>query len=89
MPHTQPYNLDRTVRLVINCVIFLGVIWLINTLRGVLLPFCVGCLIAYIFEPFVQFNRELLKLKGRVIATLVTLFEVFFFLQSSVTSLFP
>lgn len=79
MPHTQPYNLDRTVRLVINCVIFLGVIWLINTLRGVLLPFCVGCLIAYIFEPFVQFNRELLKLKGRVIATLVTLFEVFFF----------
>ena len=79
MPHTQPYNLDRTVRLVINCVIFLGVIWLVNTLRGVLLPFCVGCLIAYIFEPFVQFNRELLKLKGRVIATLVTLFEVFFF----------
>lgn len=79
MPNTQPYNLDRTVRLVINCVLFAGVIWLINTLKGVLLPFCVGCLIAYLFEPFVQFNRDLLKLKGRVIATLVTLFEVMFF----------
>lgn len=75
----QPYNLDRTVRLVINCVLFLGLIWLVNTLKGVLLPFCVGCLIAYIFEPFVQFNRELLNLRGRVIATLVTLFEVVFF----------
>ena len=79
MPNTQPYNLDRTVRLVINCVLFAAAIWLVNTLKGVLLPFLVGWLIAYIFEPFVQFNRELLKLKGRVIATLVTLFEVLFF----------
>ena len=35
---------------------------LINALKGVLLPFCVACLIAYIFEPFVQFNRRLLHL---------------------------
>lgn len=73
------YDLDRTVRLIINFVIFLGAIWLINTLKGVLLPFLVGCLIAYLLEPFVQFNRRLLHLKGRVIATLVTLFEVTFF----------
>ncbi|MCM1075912.1 MAG: AI-2E family transporter [Bacteroides sp.] len=76
----QRYDLDRTVRLVINCVLFIGVIWLISILSGVLLPFCIGCLIAYIFEPFVQFNRRLLNLKGRIIATLVTLFEVTFFL---------
>lgn len=75
----QRYDLDRTVRLVINCVIFVGVIWLVSILKGVLLPFLVGCLIAYLFEPFVQFNRQLLNLKGRVIATLVTLFEMTFF----------
>ncbi|MDE6126667.1 MAG: AI-2E family transporter, partial [Muribaculaceae bacterium] len=46
----------------------------------VLLPFCVACLIAYIFEPFVQYNRRLLKLKGRVAAIFVTLFEVLLFL---------
>lgn len=75
----QRYDLDRTVRLVINCVLFVAAIWLVNTLKGVLLPFCVGCLIAYLFEPFVQFNRQLLNLKGRVIATFVTLFEMTFF----------
>lgn len=80
MNRHQPYTLDRTVRLVINCVLFAGVIWLISTLSGVLLPFLVGCLVAYILEPFVQFNRALLNLRGRVIATLVTLFEVFFFM---------
>ncbi len=81
MPSQQPYTLDRTVRLVINCVLFAGALWLVSTLSGVLLPFLVGCLVAYILEPFVQFNRDLLHLRGRVIATLVTLFEVVFFLS--------
>ena len=81
MPNRQPYTLDRTVRLVINCVLFAGALWLVHTLRGVLLPFLVGCLVAYILEPFVQFNRDLLRLRGRVIATLVTLFEVAFFIS--------
>lgn len=72
----KPYNLDRTVRLVINCVLAAGAIWLLSILSGVLLPFLVGCLIAYMFEPFVQFNRSLLKLRGRAVATFVTLFEM-------------
>ncbi|MBD5353928.1 MAG: AI-2E family transporter [Bacteroides sp.] len=75
----QRYDLDRTVRLVINCVLFIGIVWLVSILKGVLLPFCIGCLIAYLLEPFVQFNRQLLNLKGRVIATIVTLFEMTFF----------
>lgn len=75
----QRYDLDRTVRLVINCVLFIGAFWLVSILKDVLLPFLVGCLIAYIFEPFLQYNRQLLKLKGRVVATLVTLSEITFF----------
>ncbi|MDE6117871.1 MAG: AI-2E family transporter, partial [Duncaniella sp.] len=74
----QRYDLDRTVRLIINCVILVAVIWLINVLKDVLLPFCVGCLIAYLFEPFVQFNRDLFRLKGRILATFITLFEMTF-----------
>lgn len=69
------YDLDRTVRLVINCVLFAGAIFLISILRGVLLPFLVGCLIAYMFEPIVQFNRRLLHLRGRVVAVILTLVE--------------
>ena len=74
----QPYTFDRVVRIIITCVIIVGIIWLINILKGVLLPFCVACLVAYLFEPFVQFNRRLLRLKGRVVAIFITLFEAIF-----------
>lgn len=75
----QPYTFDKVVRLLIGAVVFVAVIWIVNILKGVLLPFCVACLIAYMFEPFVQFNRSLLHLKGRIIAIFVTLFEAAFF----------
>ncbi len=75
----KPYTLDRVVRLVITIVIILIALWFINILKDVLLPFLVACLIAYMFEPFVQFNRRLLNLKGRVPAIFVTLFEATFF----------
>ncbi len=85
----EKYDLDRTVRLVINCVVFVGIIWLVNYLRGVLLPFLVGCLIAYLFEPFVQYNRSLLRLKSRVPAVFVTLFEMTFFIFLVCWLVFP
>lgn len=71
----RPYTFDRVVRLLIAIAVIGSLIWLINTLKGVLLPFLVACLIAYIFEPFVQFNRSLLHLKGRMMAIFITLFE--------------
>ncbi len=71
----RPFTFDRVVRLIITVVVICGVLWLVNILRNVLLPFFVACLIAYMFEPFVQFNRELLRLKGRVAAIFITLFE--------------
>jgi len=79
MPASRPYTFDRVVRLVISLCIFAFAIWLINLLKDVLLPFCVACLIAYLFEPFVQYNRRLLHLKGRIIAIFVTLFEAMMF----------
>lgn len=85
----QRYDLDRTVRLIINCVVFIGVIWLVDILRGVLLPFLVGCLIAYVLEPFLQFNKQMLRLKGRASATFVTLFEVTFLLGAACYFIIP
>lgn len=75
---TRPYTFDRVVRLIIALAITAGAIWLINDLKNVLLPFVVACLISYLLEPVLQFQRRLLHLKGRVIATFVTLFEVLF-----------
>ncbi|MCM1504139.1 MAG: AI-2E family transporter [Muribaculum sp.] len=78
MNSQRPYTFDRVVRLVITSLLVFASIWLVYRLRGVLLPFCVAVLIAYLLEPFVQFNRKLLKLRGRVLAIFVTLFEVTF-----------
>ncbi len=74
----QPFTLDRTVRLVLSVLLVLGIVWLVNRLSDVLLPFFIAMLIAYMFEPFVQYNRRLLHLKGRAVATFVTLFEALF-----------
>ncbi len=71
----QPYTFDRVVRIIISIAVLAGILWLINTLSSVLLPFFVACLIAYIFEPFVQFNKKLFKLKGRLLAIIITLTE--------------
>lgn len=71
----RPYTFDRVVRLLIGVVIAGALLWLIDALKDVLLPFLVACLIAYLFEPFVQYNRSLLRLKGRFVAIVVTLFE--------------
>lgn len=73
--NSQPYTFDRVVRMLITIVVCGAILWLIDTLKDVLLPFLVACLIAYIFEPFVQYNRMLLRLKGRLVAIFVTLFE--------------
>ena len=75
---SKPYTFDRVGRMLITIVVFGAIIWLIDILKDVLLPFLVACLIAYLFEPFVQYNRHLLKLKGRLVAIFVTLFEAIF-----------
>ncbi len=78
MTTRRPYTFDRVIRLIITIALTLGTLWLINYLKDVLLPFLVSCLIAYILEPFVQYNRMLLRLKGRAMAVFITLFEFTF-----------
>lgn len=73
---SRPYTFDRVVRIVIGVVIVVGLLWLLNRLSDVLLPFCVACLVAYMLEPLVQLNRRVMRLNGRGLAITVTLLEV-------------
>lgn len=90
MTQSRPYTFDRVVRLLITVAALGAAVWLIDMLKDVLLPFLVSCLIAYMLEPFVQYNRSILRLKGRIVAVFVTLFEatvlmgilVYFFVPS-------
>ena len=53
----RPFTFDRVVRLIITLGMVVAAMWLINRLSGVLLPFLVAWLMAYLLEPFVQRNQ--------------------------------
>lgn len=80
MNNRQPYTFDRVVRMLISALAAALGLALVYVLRSVLLPFGVAALVAYLLEPFVQFNRRLLGLRGRTVAVFVTLFEALFLL---------
>ncbi len=71
----RPYTFDRVVRLVISTLGVLLAVWLVGALSDVLLPFVVAWLIAYMLEPFVQYNRRLLRVRRRLLPIFLTLFE--------------
>lgn len=72
----RPYTFDRVVRIFFSVCAILGTLYLLNILKGVILPFLVACLIAYTLEPMVQWNMRITRQKGRLLPVLLTLVEV-------------
>ncbi len=72
---SRPYTFDRVVRLLITVGAIGACVWLVGVLKSVLLPFLVAWLIAYILEPFVQYNKRLLGVRKRWLPIMMTLFE--------------
>ncbi|MDE5807009.1 MAG: AI-2E family transporter [Muribaculaceae bacterium] len=85
----RPFTFDRFVRLLITLALIAGVIWLLGVLKNVLLPFCLACLLAYILEPFVEFNRKIFRLKNRGIAVAITLVDLIVILTAIVYFITP
>ena len=67
------YDLDRITRLVIAIISIIAVIYVINYLSGILLPFLVGGLLAYMLNPLVEWLMRVLHLKGRAIASILAI----------------
>ncbi|MCM1377552.1 MAG: AI-2E family transporter [Clostridium sp.] len=72
----QPYTFDRVVRILFGICGILAVLYLLDILKGVLLPFMVACLLAYMMEPIVKWNMRWTHLKTRFIPMVLTLLEV-------------
>jgi len=72
---SQPYTFDRTVRLIISAVLFLIAIYFLYILRGVLLPFLIAWLIAYMLNPVVRFFQRKLRV-AHSLAVILTLLSV-------------
>ena len=67
---------DSFIRGGITCLIIVGILMLINRLSGVLLPFFIAWLIAYMLYPIVKFFQFKLRLKSRILSIITTLLLV-------------
>ena len=72
----RPYTFDRVVRIVFTICGILAAVYLLDLLKGVLLPFMVACLLAYMMEPIVKWNIRWTRCKKRFIPVVLTLLEV-------------
>lgn len=76
MATSRPITFDRVMRYLFAAAIIAGIVWLVNTLRNVLLPFFLACLISYILQPLVEFSLKKLHLRWRIVAIFFTLISV-------------
>ena len=72
----QPYTFDRVVRIFFTVIAIIGVFYLIDRLKGALLPFLVAWLMAYLIHPYVRFIQRRLKIQNRMVAIFCALFSI-------------
>lgn len=78
-PFEKPFTFDRTIRLLISAFAIGAALYLLYILKGVLLPFFIAWLIAYMLNPIVRFYQKKLHLAHSlaVILTLLSAAGVF------------
>ena len=64
------------MKLIIGIVLTGVVIWSLDYLSFVLLPFVVACFVAYLLQPLVNLNRKWIWRESRLLSVLATLIEV-------------
>lgn len=67
---------DSFIRSSIFCVFVIGILMLIERLSGVLLPFFIAWLIAYMLYPLVKFFQYKLRFKSRIVSIFCALLTV-------------
>lgn len=80
---------DRVVRWLIAAIIATALVWLINRLSSVLLPFFIAWILAYMIYPFVIFLEKKCRLKYRVVSIVVALLVVLAVLALAVFLVVP
>jgi predicted PurR-regulated permease PerM len=85
----KPFTFDRVTRVVLVVLCIVGGILLVDYLSGVLLPFLVACVFAYMLNPMVEFNCRMLRMKNRFLPTVLTLFEIAMVVTVAVYIVYP
>ena len=80
---------DSFIRGVITILIIISILYLVNYLSSVLLPFFIAWLIAYMAYPMVTFFQYKLRIKNRVASILITMLVLLTLLTLSFVVLVP
>lgn len=80
---------DSFIRGIISSLIIIGILYLINYLSSVLLPFFIAWLIAYMIYPIVTFVQHKLKVKNRVASILIVMLFLLTLMTLMAVLLFP
>ena len=90
-PNGAPSILDRkwVVRSIITVLVLAVLYILIRRLSGVLLPFLISFVMAYMLAPIVKFFQETCRLKNRLLSILVTLLLISGIISGVVAAVVP
>lgn len=80
---------DRFIRWMIFLALSVAAVWLVNRLSGVLLPFFVAWLLAYMIYPFVRFLQVKARFRSRILSIVVALLVVLSALAGFVALVVP
>ena len=79
-PHLRfnlPFTFDRVVRLFLGLAAMVLLFLLLKRLSGVLLPFMIAWLLAYLMYPLMKFFQYKCRVKNRPLSILLTLVLLF------------
>lgn len=85
----KEFTFDRVVRWLIIALLASALVWLVNRLSSVLLPFFIAWILAYMIYPFVRFLERKCRIKYRVLSIAVALIVVFGLLTLAVFLVVP
>ena len=83
----KPFTFDRVIRILLTILIIGGLLWVVDSLSSVLIPFFLAILLAYFIDPIVNWVQK--KIKKRIGAVLITLLGLFILLSVLFSILIP
>ena len=83
------YTFDRVVRIVIALAVIVAIALIVNRLSGVLLPFLIGWLLAYLMHPMVKFVQYKMRVGHRGVSIFITLLSISVVLTGLFVALVP
>ena len=87
--NTSKLNRKTLIRSLITLAVVVALYLLIRRLSGVLLPFLLSFVVAYMLAPIVNFFQHTCRLKSRVLSVLVTIISVVGVLTGAIAAIVP